>query len=217
MVWGRLDHSHLFSRWDNGGTKGSENLCNVAELLSGWTWLQTQVVFSQSSCSSEHCLWLTYLLLRQKLLIYYNSPWWKAKTEYVGAEEMGMSDTRFLCLFRSIWANCILHSQPRESPNQLPWEKWALALACHCAAWPASPLLRVSGSCCHVRTWMRYQTVGPGRRPQEHQKNLDDTIQKCRRVNSLWGEIWPEESKGQVGGGQINPITLFCPINDSEA
>ncbi|XP_057590203.1 carboxypeptidase Q isoform X5 [Hippopotamus amphibius kiboko] len=55
--------------------------------------------------------------------------------------------------------------------SHLPGENWALACACHCAAWPASPLLRVSGSHCHFRTWMRYQTMGPAMRPQEHLKN----------------------------------------------
>lgn len=79
---------------------------------------------------------LTLLLLKKQLLIYYASRW-KAEvgSESVGGgKEMGVSDTHFICRLRSIWATCLLHSLPREPPDSLPGENWALALACHCAA-----------------------------------------------------------------------------------
>lgn len=57
--------------------------------------------------------------------------------------------------------------------------------------------------------------MGPTMRPPWASEKAG-LIQKCRTVNSLWGEIQPEESRGQEESGHINSLIFLCPINNSE-
>lgn len=101
---------------------------------------------------------------------------------------MGVSDIHFVSCLRSIWATCLLLSLSTQPPGSLPRRTGPLPLPVT-AAWPASPLLGVSGSSCHFRSWMTQSTTGPGMRPHEHWKKLDSTFWKCLEVNYPRGEI----------------------------